>query len=58
MSPFEEIRPQFEISSKVESVACYAFEGIYPLQDSGVETKASLSLSYAQIERTRCPWVL
>ena len=36
MSTFEEIRPEFEISSKVESVARYAFEGIDPLQDSGV----------------------
>ena len=36
MSTFEEIRPEFEISSKVETVARYGFEGIYPLYDSGV----------------------
>jgi hypothetical protein len=36
MSTFEEIRPESEISLKAESVARYAFEEIYPLQDSGV----------------------
>ena len=36
MSADDEIRLEFEISSKVENVARYAFEGIYPLEDSGV----------------------
>ena len=39
MSTFEEFRPEFEISSKVETVARYGFEGIYPLQDSSVATR-------------------
>ena len=41
MSIFEEIRAEFEISSKVESVARFAFEGIDPLQDSGVEVRST-----------------
>jgi len=45
MSNFEEIRPEFEISSKVETVARYGFEGIYPLQDSGVVVRITLSFS-------------
>ena len=36
MSTFEEIRSEFEMSSKVKTVARYGFEGICPLQDSGV----------------------
>jgi len=38
MLTFEEIRPEFEISSKVEHVRSDVLEGIYPLQHSGVET--------------------
>ena len=36
MSTFQERRPEYEISSKVRTVARYAFEWIYPLQDSGL----------------------
>ena len=33
---FEEIRPEFEISSKVKSVDIHTFEGFPPLHHSGV----------------------
>jgi len=36
MSTFEEIRPEFEISSKVENARSGALKPIYPRQDSGV----------------------
>jgi len=37
MSTFEEIRPEFEISSEVESVSGHAFEGFYPHLHAGVD---------------------
>ena len=36
MSTFEEIRADFEISSKVKTVARYSFEEFYPLLHPGV----------------------
>ena len=37
MSTFEEIRPEFEISSEVKSVDIHVFEGVDHLHHSGVE---------------------
>ena len=36
MSTLEQICPEFEIPSIVETIARYGFEGIYPLQQSGL----------------------
>ena len=49
MSTFEEIRPGFEISSKVAGEARYALEKNYPLQDSGVAL-----LVHAVLRRVEC----